>query len=221
MRKLFILAVCLLFLTAQAYQPPVQTLSAVPRIYLIENFLTEAECDHVISAAKDQLSRSAVVGYQSSGSGQIHPARTSRGMFFPSNPTDPVLRAIEERIADLTQIPVDHGEGLQILHYAVGGEYKPHYDYFNPYITGEAVHYYRGGQRIATVIMYLNNVDEGGETIFPYVKVSVNPVKGSALLFYNCTPDGRSDPYSLHGGSPVRKGEKWIATKWLRMGVFH
>jgi prolyl 4-hydroxylase len=68
--------------------------------------------------------------------------------------------------------------------------------------------------------MYLHTTEEGGETIFPRANVSVKPIKGNAVLFYNCLPSGQEDTLSLHGGAPVKKGEKWIATKWLRSGVF-
>ena len=77
-----------------------------------------------------------------------------------------------------------------------------------------------GGQRVATLIMYLNTVEEGGETVFPEANIKVQPIKGNAVLFYyNCTPEGKErkeDPLTLHSGYPVTKGDKWIITKWLR-----
>ena len=136
-------------------------------------------------------------------------------MFFPQFPQDPVLRRVEQRIADLTGIPVPHGEAMQVLWYQVGAEYAPHYDYFSPSTPGGVAALSRGGQRLATFIMYLNTPEAGGETIFPKANLSVTPKKGAALLFYNCLPSGETDPLTLHGGAPVKKGEKWIATKWL------
>lgn len=184
-----------------------------PRIELFEHFLSDRECDYIIEKGRPQLMRSRV--FTASGEVQDN-RRTSEGMFFPQNSNDPILSGIEERIASLTRIPRSHGEGIQLLHYGVGAEYQPHYDYFDCSTGGCD----RGGQRVATMILYLNDVEEGGETIFPRAKVSVKPVKGSAVLFYNCLPGGKEDPNTLHGGAPVIKGEKWIATKWLRMGVF-
>ncbi|HSX13502.1 MAG TPA: 2OG-Fe(II) oxygenase, partial [Chlamydiales bacterium] len=77
-----------------------------------------------------------------------------------------------------------------------------------------------GGQRVATVVMYLNSTEAGGETIFPCANISVTPKKGDAVLFYNLKPTGEVDPHSLHGGSPVIAGEKWIMTKWIREKAF-
>ena len=196
-------------------------LSATPRIFLIKNFLSSSECDHLIKNARPALARSMVINSSSAQDLEIlHDARTSQGMFFPQNHTDTVLSAIEKRIASLTNIPQENGEGLQVLFYGIGGEYQPHYDYFDTSTPGEKQSYDRGGQRIATLIMYLHTTKEGGETIFPKAGVHVTPIKGDAVLFYNCDPYGKEDPMSLHGGAPVIKGEKWIATKWMRMGAF-
>lgn len=186
-----------------------------PRIELHEQFLSDEECSYLIEKGRPHLQRSYVFSREAKNI--VDNRRTSEGMFFAQNPTDPVLRGIEERIASLTQIPRENGEALQLLRYGVNAEYQPHYDYFNCVIGGCE----RGGQRVATVVMYLNEVEEGGETIFPRVNLTVKPHKGNALLFYNCGPDGREDPKTLHGGAPVIKGEKWISTKWLRAGVFH
>ncbi len=197
----------------------VEVLSWNPRIFLIHNFLTDAECDHVIAKSKPELTRSTVVD-SGSETGKIHYARTSKGMFFPQITTDPVIKSIEDRISLFTMIPKENGEAIQVLHYEVGGEYQPHYDYFDPTSVGGAACYNRGGQRVASFIMYLHTTEGGGETIFPKAGVKVVPKKGNAVVFYDCTLDGREDPLSLHGGAPVAKGEKWIATKWLRVGPF-
>lgn len=199
----------------------IQTLKTMPRIYLIPNFLSLDECDHLIREARPQLKPSTVVDDSKAHTGKLDRRRSSQGMFFSSNPTDPVLRTIERRIADLTGMPVENGEAIQVLWYQVGGEYRPHYDYFSSHTVGGASSIGRGGQRVATVIMYLNDTEAGGETIFPKAQVSVTPKKGTALLFYSCDPSGKEDPLTLHGGAPVKAGEKWIATKWIRSGVFH
>lgn len=201
------------------YSHEIQLICQSPRIYLIRNFLTEEECDYIIDKASSQLQRSTVL--DSTQEGAIDDRRTSQGMFFPSRPQSAILREIEQRIYQVTQIPVEHGEGLQVLHYDLGGEYQPHYDYFTVSMPGGAETLARGGQRVATFIMYLNTPAKGGETIFPLAKVKVFPKKGNAVLFYNVTPDGMDDPRSFHGGAPVLEGEKWIVTKWLRAGVFY
>jgi prolyl 4-hydroxylase len=186
-------------------------LSSEPRIYMLENFLSDEECDHLIAHARPHLKRSVVVSEHTE---VVSGGRTSLGMFFYRK-ADPVITGIEERIAELMLLPIENGEGLQVLNYGVGAEYRPHHDYFDRETPGGIACLKRGGQRIATLIMYLANTEEGGETIFPIAEIKVKPVKGNAVLFYNCTPDGQEDPQTLHGGAPVIRGEKWIATKWL------
>lgn len=199
--------------------PKMKVLSWTPRIFLVENFLTSVECDYLIQKARPELKRSTVVSPVNT-SGEIHEHRTSKGMFFVRDGKDALITNIERRIAELTQIPEENGEGIQVLAYGHGEEYRPHWDYFDNSNEGGAFCYNRGGQRIATMIMYLENTEEGGETVFPQVNIKVKPMKGNAVLFFNCTPDGKEDPLTLHGGSPVIKGEKWIATKWIRKGEF-
>ena len=110
--------------------------------------------------------------------------------------------------------PVENGEGLQILQYRPGAEYKPHYDYFDPNEPGTPTILKRGGQRVATVVMYLSEPAKGGGTTFPDVGLEVAPKRGNAVFFSYDRP--HPSTHTLHGGAPVIEGEKWIATKWLR-----
>ena len=189
-----------------------------PRIFHLENFLSQEECEHLINLAKPNLVRSRVVG-DKAGENRVDEARTSRGAFLATG-DDEIMNRIEKRIAKLTKIPVENGEEFHVLHYKYKQQYLPHFDYF--WGTPESVKACtaRGGQREASVVMYLYDTEEGGETIFPRAKKSVAPVRGDAVLFYNLLPNGECDPMSLHGGAPILKGEKWIATKWLRQGRF-
>lgn len=196
-----------------------EVLSWTPRIVLFHNFLSNEECDHMIQQAKPHLKRSTVVDPLGERS-KIDDARTSEGMFFSGRKPDPIIATIEERISYLTLMPIENGESIQVLHYLPGAEYKPHFDFFDPNTVGGLACFNRGGQRVATFIMYLHDTEEGGETIFPKVGVSVKPQKGNAVLFYNCLPNGKEDQLTLHGGAPVISGEKWIATKWYRMAEF-
>ena len=147
----------------------------------------------------------------------MNAARTSDGMFFERGETD-LIRRIESRIATLLRWPLDHGEGLQVLRYRPGAEYQPHYDYFEPAHASTPGILKRGGQRVATLVMYLNTPVAGGSTIFPDIGLDVAPVKGNAVFFSYDRPHPSTQ--TLHGGSPVLDGEKWVATKWLRQGVF-
>lgn len=187
-----------------------------PRIAILGDMLSPAECAALIEEARPRLSRSETVVNETGGS-EVNRARTSQGMFFQRGETA-LCQRIESRIAALLGWPVTHGEGLQVLRYAPGAEYKAHYDYFDPDHTGSSSILRRGGQRVATLVMYLNTPVEGGATVFPDAGLSVSAVAGQAVFFAYGSPSPSSG--TLHGGAPVVRGEKWVATKWLREGHF-
>ncbi|KAK4276484.1 hypothetical protein QN277_014627 [Acacia crassicarpa] len=206
-----------------------EVLSWEPRAFIYHNFLSKEECEYLISLAKPFMAKSTVVDSKT-GQSKDSRVRTSSGMFLKRG-RDRIIRNIEKRIADFTFIPVENGEGLQVLHYEVGQKYEPHYDYFLDEFNTK-----NGGQRIATILMYLSDVEEGGETVFPAAKanfssvpwwndlsecgkkgLSVKPKMGDALLFWSMRPDASLDPSSLHGGCPVIWGNKWSSTKWMHL----
>ena len=183
-----------------------------PRIVVFGNLLSHAECDEIVALARTRLARSETVEI-ATGATEVNDARTSDGMFFERGETA-ICERLESRIAALLNWPVENGEGLQVLHYAPGAEYKPHYDYFDPDQPGTPAILLRGGQRVASLVCYLNTPTLGGETIFPDVSLLVAPLKGNAVFFSYDQPHPATK--SLHGGMPVVEGEKWVATKWLR-----
>ena len=187
-----------------------------PRVVVFGGLLSHEECDALVEAARARLQRSETVDNRTGGN-EVNESRTSRGMFFERGEND-VVKRVEARIAELVNWPVDHGEGLQILHYGPGAEYRPHHDYFDPTHPGSAPILKRGGQRVATIVMYLNEPAKGGATTFPDVGLEVGAVKGNAVFFSYDRPHVMTR--TLHGGAPVIEGEKWVATKWLREGVF-
>ncbi|WP_200844002.1 2OG-Fe(II) oxygenase [Pantoea sp. 18069] len=187
-----------------------------PRVVLFGQILSDAECEALIAAARPRLSRSLTVETASGGE-EINADRTSDGMFFQRGEL-PLVQQLEERIARLLNWPIENGEGLQVLRYGRGAEYKPHHDYFDPTEPGTASIVRRGGQRVGTLIIYLNEPMQGGATIFPEVPLQVVPQRGHAVFFSYDRPDVTTR--TLHGGAPVILGEKWIATKWLRQGRF-
>ncbi len=126
------------------------------------------------------------------------------------------MERLEHRIAALMNWPLENGEGLQVLRYGAGAEYKPHFDYFAPENKGNEKHLTPGGQRVSTLVLYLNDVPEGGETIFPDAHISVAAQQGSAVYFRYMNKLRQLNPLSYHGGSPVLSGEKWVMTKWMR-----
>jgi prolyl 4-hydroxylase len=187
-----------------------------PRVIVFGGLLANDECDAIIAAAKPRLARSETVQMDTGGS-EVHAARTSRGMFFERGENE-VCKRVEARLAKLLSWPVINGEGLQVLHYLPGAEYQPHHDYFDPSKAGMVPILARGGQRVASIVMYLNSPEKGGGTTFPDVGVEVGPVKGNAVFFSYDRPHPSTK--SLHGGAPVIAGEKWVATKWLREREF-
>lgn len=185
-----------------------------PRVVLFDGLLSHEECDELVRQSRAKLQRSTVVN-AATGEYDVHPDRTSSGTHFLRG-ENPLIRKIEQRISELVSCPVDHGEPIQILHYTPGAEYKPHFDFFDPNFEGNEKVLAMGGQRVATLVMYLNDVEAGGSTVFPDIGLDVLPRKGNAVYFAYTTEDGQLDRRTLHGGSPVGAGEKWIATKWLR-----
>ncbi|MEY2617032.1 MAG: hypothetical protein RL522_34 [Pseudomonadota bacterium] len=183
-----------------------------PRLVVFGDLLSDQECEQMIALARPRLARSLTVATRTGGE-EVNADRTSNGMFFQRGENALVAR-IEERLARLLNWPVENGEGLQILHYQPGTEYKPHYDYFEPSEPGTPSILRRGGQRVATVVMYLSEPERGGGTTFPDVQLEVAPKRGNAVFFSYDRP--HPSTRTLHGGAPVQAGEKWIATKWLR-----
>ncbi|XP_047317278.1 prolyl 4-hydroxylase 1 [Impatiens glandulifera] len=204
-----------------------EILSWSPRIILLHNFLSAEECDYLRAIAKPRLQISTVVDAKT-GKGIKSEVRTSSGMFLNAEERKyPMIEAIEKRISTYAQVPVGNGELIQVLRYEKGQLYRPHHDYFS-----DTFNLKRGGQRIATVLMYLTDNVEGGETYFPLagseecscggkmvVGICVKPNKGDAVLFWSMGLDGESDPKSIHGGCEVLSGEKWSATKWMRQKI--
>lgn len=200
------------------------------RIFVIHNFLTPEECDWIVDHAKPRLSRSSVVD-SATGGGEISDVRTSSGMFFSRAESD-VIAAVEERIAQWTMVDAGQGEGIQVLDYKNAQKYDPHFDYFF-HEAGTR----NGGNRLLTVLMYLTDVEEGGETVFPNVAapedqrqpqfsecamrgLAVKPRKGDASIFWSITTAGTVNSGSLHGSCPVIRGEKFSATKWVHVAHY-
>jgi prolyl 4-hydroxylase len=184
----------------------------LPRVLLFGGLLSNDECDELVALSRAHVTPSNVVDLEGGGE-KPHDARTSSGAALARGGT-PLISRIEQRIAALLNWPVDHGEALQILRYEVGQEYKPHYDYVDPEQPGAAPFLARGGQRVASLVMYLNTPEDGGATNFPDIGLEVAAVKGNAVFFSYDRPHPSTK--TLHGGMPVRAGEKWVATKWLR-----
>ncbi|KAA8545792.1 hypothetical protein F0562_020757 [Nyssa sinensis] len=206
---------------------PFQILSWKPRALYFPNFATAEQCRSIIKIARSNLKPSNLALRKGETSESTKGIRTSSGTFISaSEDKTGTLNFVERKIASATMIPRTHGEAFNILRYEVGQRYVAHYDAFNPAEYGP-----QKSQRIASFLLYLSDVEEGGETMFPFengsnmgmgydykrcIGLKVKPRQGDGLLFYSVFPNATIDRASLHGSCPVIKGEKWVATKWIR-----
>lgn len=188
------------------------------RYSIIEDFLTSEECAQLIEAARPRLEKSGSWDLKTAST-QYTDYRTSEQMYFQNGEND-LVKSIEERIAKLTGIPENHGEGMQVLRYVKGGHYKVHHDAFDPRYEGNEPVLKVGGQRIMTFLIYLNTLSDenGGATYFPKLNLRIKPERGKALFWHNVDEHGTIDMMMMHEGMDVLEDgvEKWILTRWIR-----
>ena len=191
--------------------------SADPILYVVNDFLSNGECDAFIEASKGKLKPSTVI---SPGKHIQHESRTSENCWIEHDANE-IVHEVSKRFSILVQMPIRNAEQYQLVYYKKGTEYKPHFDSFDYETDDGKTNWEPGGQRMITVIAYLNDVEEGGETGFPELGIDIPPKKGDAVVFHNTLPidagtHPKIHPRSLHGGMPVLKGEKWMVNLWFR-----
>lgn len=184
--------------------PQGRSLAAAPQATLFPGLFSIAECDHLLAVAEPGYRRSTVLTPE--GREVPHPVRSSDGFALHWLIEDPVVHALNRRLAAASGTAYDQGEPLLILRYSPGQQYRRHFDAL-PGLEN---------QRIKTALVYLNEGCEGGETEFPRIGLKVKGRKGDALVFSNTGPDGRADPLSEHAGLPVQSGVKYLASRWIR-----
>lgn len=184
-----------------------------PAISIVPDVLSDAVCDYVMAMAEPALRRGMIVNER--GSESVEDVRSNRVMNFGLADSDVVLELINHRLAEAAGMPVENAEGLGVLHYVPGERYAPHVDYIAE-TPQNAEHLAARGQRVRTVLVYLNDDFEGGSTDFPRLNLSFKPSRGSALIFDSVGPSGQVEPLSLHSGTPTTRGEKWVISKWFR-----
>lgn len=184
--------------------PAPERISDAPEVSLFPQLLSVDECRYLIGRAEPNFRPSVIVD-PASGQLRPHPVRTSDNAFFPWVDETPAIHAINRRIAEACRTDVHAGEPLQVLRYRPGQEYRPHHDALP----------HTDNQRILTMLVYLNDEYEGGETLFLSTGLKVKGEVGDALLFRNADADGRPDPLAQHAGLPVTAGEKLLASRWI------
>lgn len=191
-------------------------LSDDPLIQVIDDFVTDAERQHIIARAAGKLDTAYVSAV---GEAKTSEGRTGRVAWLKHDQT-PVIRGLVKRVSNLVGIPVRHAESLQVVHYAETEQYRPHFDAYDLDTEKGRQRTARGGQRLVTALMYLNEVDDGGGTVFPKLDLEIEARPGRMVVFHNVADHGATDltrhPRSLHGGSPVWGGEKWACNLWFR-----
>jgi prolyl 4-hydroxylase len=189
-----------------------------PVIAVLANVLSAEECEQLIALARPRLRPSTVVD-PVTGENRVAEHRNSEGMFFHLRET-PLIATLDARLSQIMNSPIDHGEGLQVLRYGPGTRSTPHFDFLVPRNAASGESLRRSGQRVSSLVAYLNDVPGGGETTFPHAALSVCPRRGNAVYFEYCNSRGQVDAASLHAGAPVTEGEKWAVTKWVRERPF-
>lgn len=188
-----------------------------PPVWLFENFASAEEQEALMEAAWEQLRPAEVTGDVKD---YISKGRTG-SICWVQHDLNAMTLQLAKRISALVNIPLDHAESFQVVHYGPGQEYKAHYDAWDAGTPRGDKCLARGGQRLVTALLYLNHVEAGGATHFPRFKLKVNPLPGNLLLFHNChAGTTRKHEAALHGGLPVTHGEKWAANLWFRQHRF-
>lgn len=191
-----------------------QHLNKSPEIFSINNLISNIECEYIKYIASPFMRESMTVD-PNNGELVKDSIRTSYSGTLDWMSEDPAINFIIQKCCLNFNVASNQSEVMHVLHYSIGEEYKPHYDFFGG-LHGED-NFKPEQQRIKTIIMYLNDVIEGGTTSFPKLGLKVKPKKGTVVFFENFDMDS-NQPYleSLHAGDPILQGEKWLATLWIK-----
>ncbi|HEY2033953.1 MAG TPA: 2OG-Fe(II) oxygenase [Rhizomicrobium sp.] len=195
--------------------PAAQELSASPVIRAYAGFLPPHFCDWIIERSEGRTQPATVVLPETGSGGRMDGTRSNSHAGFDLSECDIILMLMRARISALSGLPPQGLEWPMALHYSVGEEYKPHYDFYDTDSHSLQQMVSRTGQRVATFLVYLNEDFEGGETDFPKLNIRYRGKKGDGLLFFNVT-NGKPDPRTLHAGLAPTRGEKWLYSQWIR-----
>jgi len=178
-----------------------------PPVYIVENFLSQSECEHIINISNNKVKKSLVMD-KVTGQGIEHPSRTSESCYHGYN-----LKWLLSRVHRLTGVPQKYQEPTQVARYHTGQFYHGHLDALDlDKLEGK-------GQRIGTVLLYLNNVRKGGGTYFNKLDLRVHPKQGTAVIFFPAKMDGTVDDRFLHTAEDA-SDLKWVSQIWLRNKIY-
>lgn len=181
-------------------------------VTIIDNVLTEFECKRLIELGSKTFQKAGTLGKKIDG------YRVAEGSWLREK--DELVDKVKNMISIMTGNPIENQEEIHIVKYNVGGEYKPHHDFFQKNHEHHSEHLKPGGQRIMSCLFYLNDNFEGGETEFPIKRLKITPRRGRLLMWSNITPKDEMDTESLHAGLPIINGVKYIAIIWIRESAF-
>ena len=182
------------------------------QLYLLEDFMSEAECEELIAISREALVPSTITTQETEPDKYF---RTSSTCYL-SRTESKLMATIDHRIADTIGIHPAYSEEIQIQRYEVGQEFKAHTDYFEPN-TKEYTKYCGAlGNRTWTFMVYLNDTPKGGGTEFTILGKTFYPKRGMAVVWNNLLADGTPNPNTKHWGLPVEEGFKVVITKWFR-----
>jgi hypothetical protein len=196
--------------------PDGRIFSEEPRIATIKGYLSAAACDWLIALGRNNL-KAAQVYDAETGDLRTDSNRNNSAAQLDLERIDAFTAFVRARISALGNVSIAGLETSQILHYHVGEEFTEHCDFLDPSNPGHARDIAMHGQRALTVLIYLNDDYEGGETAFPALGRGFKGRKGDALVFWNLTPAGEPDYRTAHIGTAPTRGEKWLFSQWIRI----
>lgn len=184
-----------------------------PDLCLVGDFLSVDECERLIADATPLLRRSLIIradGVVDENGEEAYSRTSDQANFLPG--ASELVDTIQQRVSRFTGWPATHMENTQVVRYRPGADFGPHHDFFDPEAHRGLID--REGQRIATLILYLNTPPDGGVTTFTDIELEIYPQRGSAVYF--AYPQQSPASLTMHSGAPLGSGEKWIATYFLR-----
>jgi prolyl 4-hydroxylase len=192
-------------------EPPVpERLSGAARLAVARGFALPGFGDWLMDRAEAKLQPATT------GGGIVDSQRTAMTAFFRPLQSDLVLAALQHRASVLLGVPVECHEAPSVIRYQAGQSYVPHFDFLDPAVERERKEIGTNGQRVATVVTYLNADFEGASTDFPKLGISFRGEPGDAIFFANVLTNGQPDPLTLHSAPAPTSGTKWVLSQWVR-----